>query len=1028
MQTGNRNLLTRLSFLLRQRPNKERMMKNRKRINIRVILLLLAAGLGVGYVMPWAKSSKASSTITPMTSATLAAAQATCDFSCQAAGGGTMTKIEWAGGVTAVTGDAFINEPSPSFTFRMGYTGALGPVQIDFGGQKFYRFDIGAGGNENLTWCYNYTGVIHTMFTDSFPPAEVATVDLVVDNFEQRNLRSIEYIVDTFGYQNRVLYSQPIGSITLPATPSLPDQTLLDPAKWATIQYQIFWPIPGSSMTGIPTTAKGVFSTSACPTETSLIVANTNDSGEGSLRAVIASAQPGDTIGFDSSVFNSPQAITLTSGELVIAKSLTIQGPGANLLTVSGNNASRIFNIPAGNFDMTIEGMTIANGLNKGADASGTGSARGEDAKGGGIYNASVGTVKVTNCVLTGNTAQGGNATGNLVVTAGTGFGGAIYQEVSAGTLKVTNCLLANNRAISGIASGGTTNRVLPSLGGGICNLSGATVNVNQSTFTGNSAMSGGGLFSDGSLTINASTFTANQGQQGGGAFIYAEFEEVTVKNSTFSGNSVGPDGMGAGLAAWPSLPATVAITNCTIANNHGDAGALGGGLFANAGPPIKIQNTIIAGNTAPGGGDDIYQLINSLGHNLIGNGDGVIGLSNGVNGDQVGTANMPINPQLGPLADNGGPTQTHALLAGSPAIDQGACLPTVTTDQRGITRPQGAGCDVGAFEFEPPVVLTCPDNLTAVTGTDSNQCGVTVNYTAPTASSPVTCTPPSGALFAVGTTTVNCSTAAGQSCSFTVTVIDNTTPTINCPANITTSTDANQCAAVVNFSASASDNCSTKLTPVCQPPSGSTFNKGTTTVNCTATDEAKNSASCSFAVTVNDRQAPTITCSADIVFITAQPGDTTMVINYPAPTASDNCGLASVVCAPPSGSAFPVGTTTVTCTATDSSTNQASCSFTVSTFDVCLQDDSDSRVSLMWSSQTGVYRFCVDGTVYIGQGTATRRGRVFTLMHNPADRRLTATADTSAYRGNAILQAPPGTNRVVITDRDTRNNLCNCQ
>jgi hypothetical protein len=117
---------------------------------------------------------------------------------------------------------------------------------------------------------------------------------------------------------------------------------------------------------------------------------------------------------------------------------------------------------------------------------------------------------------------------------------------------------------------------------------------------------------------------------------------------------------------------------------------------------------------------------------------------------------------------------------------------------------------------------------------------------------------------------------------------------------------------------------------------------------------------------------------------------------------------------------------TTVTCTATDASGNTKSCSFTVTTFDVCIQDDGNPAIVLLFNSTTGQYVFCCDGTVYTGTGTVKKKGSLITLNHNPPDRRLTANV-TLGGTGNATLQSPPGTLRCVITDRDVTNNTCNC-
>ena len=188
---------------------------------------------------------------------------------------------------------------------------------------------------------------------------------------------------------------------------------------------------------------------------------------------------------------------------------------------------------------------------------------------------------------------------------------------------------------------------------------------------------------------------------------------------------------------------------------------------------------------------------------------------------------------------------------------------------------------------------------------------------------------------------------------------------------------------------------------------------------------------SCTFTVTVNDTQPPTVTCPANVTAVTNQDcgaGAVCTVVNFTA-TASDNCPGVVVVCNPPSGSCFPVGITTVTCTATDASGNTATCSFTVTTFDTLLQDDSDPTIILLWNSLTGQYRFCCNGTTYTGVGTSIIQGCVFTLVHNPVDRRVLGRVDKAVHAGSASIQAPPGTIRCTIFDRNTLNDtFVGCQ
>ncbi|MCI0489867.1 MAG: HYR domain-containing protein [Blastocatellia bacterium] len=332
------------------------------------------------------------------------------------------------------------------------------------------------------------------------------------------------------------------------------------------------------------------------------------------------------------------------------------------------------------------------------------------------------------------------------------------------------------------------------------------------------------------------------------------------------------------------------------------------------------------------------------------------------------------------------------------------------------------------------PCAITCPSNVTQPN--DPGQCGAVVNFPAPATEGDciaVTCNPASGSFFPVGATTVTCTATAGPSCSFTVTVNDTQSPSINCPAPIVKSNDAGQCSAIVNFTATATDNCPIGV-PVCMPASGSSFPVGTTTVTCTVQDAAGNSKNCSFTVTVNDTQKPTITCPDDITAV-GSVGQSTVVVNYTAPsvaagTASDNCAVASVVCNPPSGSAFPLGTTTVTCTAADTSGNTAQCSFRVSVFDVCIEDDTNPDNEMVFISagpNKGEYRICCGGVTLTGKGSIGKKKNVINLVHFTAERRVEAFLYKNQQRATAALQFPPSAFPCVIADSNTGNNNCSC-
>jgi HYR domain len=256
---------------------------------------------------------------------------------------------------------------------------------------------------------------------------------------------------------------------------------------------------------------------------------------------------------------------------------------------------------------------------------------------------------------------------------------------------------------------------------------------------------------------------------------------------------------------------------------------------------------------------------------------------------------------------------------------------------------------------------------------------------------------------------------------------------TITCPANVTQSNDPNQCGAVVTYPPPTAVSCGTVN---CSPTSGSFFPTGTTTVTCTTQQPQ----SCSFTVTVNDTQAPTITCPADFNAAAAAscPIATSAPVNFTV-TASDNCSGVTIVCknqdnqVVTSGQPFPVGTTTVTCTATDTSGNTATCSFTVNTFSFCLQDETSAGNVVLVNAQTGDYFFCCGGVpIASGRGTLTTRGCIGTIDHIKGNRKVHIEWDTAANNnagaGTAYVQkGPSGSVVCQITDKNMSNNTCQC-
>lgn len=343
--------------------------------------------------------------------------------------------------------------------------------------------------------------------------------------------------------------------------------------------------------------------------------------------------------------------VTLTGSTISGNSAATSGGLSAN--TVTATNCTVIGNVARLNWGGGIDATTVTV---VGSTVSGNSAAE----RGGGIMAT---TATVTNSKVIGNTAR----------TAG---GGGI--NASAVTL--------TNSSVSGNAAGGS--------GGGIDSLNAAT--LTNSTVSGNAAsQAGGGIWTNGTATLTSSTVSGNAAGSFGGGIAATT---AMLSNSTVSGNSAGT--VGGGIRADAG-----ALLNCTITDNIAKTG--GGGLFHDPAGIFTVRNSIVALNLVwfAGSGPDVSGNFASQGHNLIGDGTVGTGFTNGVSGDMVGTAMNPIDPKLGPLANNGGRTKTHALLAGSKAIDAGDNAGGLTTDQRGFPRKKDgngdgvAVVDIGAFE-----------------------------------------------------------------------------------------------------------------------------------------------------------------------------------------------------------------------------------------------------------------------------------------------------------------------------------------
>jgi 6-phosphogluconolactonase (cycloisomerase 2 family) len=242
----------------------------------------------------------------------------------------------------------------------------------------------------------------------------------------------------------------------------------------------------------------------------------------------------------------------------------------------------------------------------------------------------------------------------------------------------------------------------------------------------------------------------------------------------------------------------------------------------------------------------------------------------------------------------------------------------------------------LAAFPLPKNCQIKVPDDITI--NNAQFVCGNDVDYVASICGNDcggtVTCKPPSGTFFPVGTTTITCSAEGLDDAQFTITVKDIDAPKISCPEDITVATEPNKCSAKVNFKVSATDFCDANPIIEIDLPSGTEFPKGTTTVHIKATDNAGNFSNCIFTVKVVDQQAPSINCAVDVTVNNA-PDQCGAAVNYQLPTASDNCpDVGAVSCNPPSGTFFPIGATTVTCTVKDASNNSSQCSFKVTVKD----------------------------------------------------------------------------------------------
>lgn len=299
---------------------------------------------------------------------------------------------------------------------------------------------------------------------------------------------------------------------------------------------------------------------------------------------------------------------------------------------------------------------------------------------------------------------------GNQATAPVSGVGGAVDNQ---GKASITGGVISNNTATTG---GGINNQQQLTLrmvvlstncaqngnGGALANQTAAnqtaanqtitaTVTITNGYFANNSAQgSGGAIWNAGQLALSHSTFNQNDAEDGGlGGAIFHQSGVMTMVNSTVSGNTAGGGG---GL--YVAEEGQGALTHVTIARNFG--GSAGGLLSQN--PAFRISNSLLAENLFfPGLLDDCTGSVTSLGYNLLERSSCT--LLGAASGDIVGQANGDVDAKLGNLQSSGFAVETHALLPGSPAINNGSPDGCLAHDQRGVARPQGGRCDIGAFE-----------------------------------------------------------------------------------------------------------------------------------------------------------------------------------------------------------------------------------------------------------------------------------------------------------------------------------------
>jgi CSLREA domain-containing protein len=422
-------------------------------------------------------------------------------------------------------------------------------------------------------------------------------------------------------------------------------------------------------------------------------LADTNDGicdGDCSLREALAVAPPDATIIFAAGLAGK---ITLHI-TLIITKNVTINGPTTKAITISGNNAVRVFSVNP-DVSFTIRNLTVANGSVQGKSGKDGGEllqSYGKASAGGGLFN-DKGKVTIVNSTFSANKATGG-ASGvvpHRLSRGGNALGGALY---STGTAVLINSTFSDNSAVGGLGNDGLS------------------CGAPQGELVGGSGM-GGALYVTGATFIVNSTFSNNRVEGGHWGRSLDGCVREDVPSSTPITIFPKPGTMSMGGAIFSSFD--IRISNCTLAGNgvlpglpHNVRAHAGGAIYYTE--KFTIKNSLVTGNYSGSRSFKDSSITNRSSDNCA----GLNPNSEGYNIDSDGTCGLKaigdrsnINRKLGQLKKNGGTTFTHALKSGNPAIDSGnpaGCTDhdgaAILTDQRGHNRPSSARCDIGAFEF----------------------------------------------------------------------------------------------------------------------------------------------------------------------------------------------------------------------------------------------------------------------------------------------------------------------------------------